>query len=141
MDIIDKFCKYFQENRKEEFLSLFNVNATYTDCLYGSFHGIEQIARFFERCHREANDYKFIPKNKIFQNNLYSFEWNFSFISNMPLSSGKTIKIEGCSFLKTEKHKIIYYRDYTDSILFLLEGNIPEKDIIKFYKKKFSKGC
>jgi limonene-1,2-epoxide hydrolase len=139
MDLPDKFCKFFQENNQKEFLELFKEDATYIDCLYGLFKGKKEIAKFLKKCHNEAEHYNFIPKNKIFQNSLISFEWDFSFVSKMPLSKDKKITIQGCSFIKTDNSKISYYRDYSDSILFLLEGNIPENKIIEFYKRKFFK--
>ncbi len=138
MDIIDKFCSYFIENNEDKFLQLFTENAVYIDCLYGKFSGKNKILEFYKRCHKEAHNYKFIPKNKIFTNNLASFEWDFSFISNMPLSKGEKIEISGASFITFNNHKISFYRDYCDSVLFLLQGNIPEDKIIKFYKKKYS---
>jgi limonene-1,2-epoxide hydrolase len=138
MDIIDKFCKLFCENNVQNFINLFSENAVYIDCLYGKFKGKDEISKFYIRCHNEAYNYQFTPFNKVINGNFCAFEWNFSFISNMPLSKAKTIKTEGGSFLKILNQKIVYYRDYSDSILFLLQGNVSDKKIINFYKKKYS---
>jgi len=138
MDIIDKFCHFFVINDPEKFLSLFSENAVYIDCLYGEFRGLKEIEEFYKRCHKEARGYKFIPNSKIFGEGVVSFEWYFSFISNMPHAMGKKIELTGASFLNLDdKGKIIRYRDYADSIIFLLKGNVPEEKIIKFYKKKY----
>ncbi len=139
MDIIDKFCFYFEENRVVDFLSLFHTNSTYIDCLYGTFTGIKEIEFFFKKCHKEASNYKFKPINKILNNNLASFEWEFSFVSNMPLSDGKNIFIKGCSFITMNNNKIESYRDYADSVLFLIQGNVPAKKIVDFYNKKLQR--
>jgi hypothetical protein len=106
MDIVDKFCKYFVTNNGERFLELFSDDAIYFDCLYGAFKGKEEILKFYQRCHREAEGYKFIPKNKIFQGNLFSFEWDFSFI----LNNNKRVEIEGASFLKILDGNKLYFQ-------------------------------
>ncbi len=137
MDIIDKFCKYFCENNVDKFLSLFTDNAIYIDCLYGKFSGKDKIKKFYKRCHKEAYNYQFIPKNKIIKEKLAAFEWDFSFISNMPYSKGVEIKVKGCSFLNIQGDKINHYRDYSDSIYFLLQGKVPYGKILEFYKKKY----
>jgi ketosteroid isomerase-like protein len=138
MDIIDNFCKCFVENNSDKFSALFTENAIYMDCLYGKFSGKSEIMRFYLRCHKEASDYDFVPKNKMLHDNGAAFEWDFSFVSEMPFSKGKEIKISGCSFISMENSKISFYRDYCDSILFLLQGNVPDFKIMEFYKKKYN---
>ena len=138
MDIVDKFCSSFCENNIQKFLSLFSEDAIYFDCLYGKFKGKNEIKNFYIKCHKEASNYQFIPKNKIISGNIAAFEWDFSFTSKMPYSMGKIIKVVGCSFLTLKDEKIIFYRDYSDSIFFLIQGNVPDDKILKFYKKKYS---
>ncbi len=137
MDIIDKFCRYFVNNNVEKFLSLFTDYPLYNDCLYGLFKGKEEIKNFYLKCHKEASNYHFSPTNKMLYGNTGAFEWDFSFLSNMPLAKGKKISLKGCSFLSLEKGKIQSYRDYCDSILFLLQGNVDKEKIIKFFIKKY----
>ena len=135
MGLIEKFCKAFENNNEKEWLNLFDEKIEYIDCLYGRFIGKTELLKFYKRCHKEGKNYSFKPKNKLFSKDLFSFEWDFSFIL---ADNSKKIKIEGCSFLKVNnKNKIIYYRDYADSILFLLQGNVSYEKIIKFYKKKY----
>ncbi len=137
MGIVEEFCKRFCIKDSEKFLELFSDDALYVDSLYGKYTGKDQIKAFHERCHKEAKNYKFIPKNIIFSEGKAAFEWEISFELLTPFGKGKKVKAEGASFMEIEDGKIKAYREYSDSIFILLSGNVPEEKIIKFYRKKY----
>ena len=139
MNIAEEFCKRFSKKDTDSFLELFLNNAIYIDSLYGEYRGKDEIREFHKRCHKEAKNYNFIPKNIISREDKVAFEWELSFILLTPFATGKKVTVNGCSFIDLRDGKISSYREYADSISILLKGNVPEDKIIKFFKKKY--GC
>ncbi len=138
MKIIEEICQRFEQDNATSFANLFTENATYFDSLYGTYKGRQAIKAFHEKCHKEATAYKFQPVTVIFQDRDHAaFEWNFAFVSLMPQSKGKKITLKGASFVTLEGGKILSYREYADSIALLLAGNVPDKKILEFYRRKY----
>ncbi len=138
MTVIQTFCSRFEMEDSEAFASLFADDATYVDSLYGLLQGREAIKAFHARCHREARSFRFQPLTILYNGEgMASFEWQFSFISLMPYAHGKEISLKGGSFLKIHQEKIISYREYADSVVLLLQGNIPDGEILAFYRRKY----
>jgi len=137
MNIAEEFCKRFSKKDTDSFLELFLDDAIYIDSLYGEYKGRDKIREFHKRCHEEAKDYNFIPKNIISQEDKMAFEWELSFTLLTPFAPGKRVTVNGCSFISLRDGKISSYREYADSISILLKGNVPEDKIMKFFKKKY----
>ena len=136
-EIAKLFCEKFCVPDSEAFSKLFTENAVYVDSLYGEYKGKEAIKKFHMRCHQEAKEYIFIPKNIISEGNKIAFEWELEFTLNTPFAIGKRIKVHGASFISIEDKKINTYREYSDSIAILLKGDVPDNKIIRFYRKKY----
>ncbi len=138
-EIAKIFCERFCNKDSNTFVELFADNASYLDSLYGEYKGKDAIKGFHKRCHEEAKDYTFIPKNVISENNNIAFEWELSFTSLTPFSKGKRITVEGSGFISIDidNGKIVSYKEYTDSIAILLKGQVPDEKIIKFYRRKY----
>ena len=137
-EIVKTFCERFCDRDSNNFIKLFIDDATYIDSLYGEYKGKDEIIKFHKRCHEEAKDYKFIPKNIISEDNKIAFEWELTFTLMTPFSKGEKITVEGCSFMTIRNGKIFLYKEYTDSIAILLKGKVPDNKIIKFYRKKYN---
>lgn len=137
-EIARKFCERFSSKDSVAFSELFTDDATYIDSLYGKYSGKEAIKGFHQRCHEEAENYIFEPKNIICQGNEVSFEWELTFTLSTPFARGKRLTIDGCSFMSLKNGKISSYREYSDSVFILLNGNVPEDKIIKFFRKKYA---
>ena len=137
-DIAHIFCKRFSNRDSDAFLELFQDDAIYIDSLYGEFRGKEAIRGFHKRCHEEAKDYDFRPKNIISEAGEIAFEWELKFVLLTPFAKGKEITVDGSSFMSLQDGKIKSYREYSDSVFILLKGNVPEEKIIKFFRKKYS---
>ena len=131
------FCERFSNKDSEAFLELFTDDAIYVDSLYGEYKGKEAIRAFHKRCHEEAEDYDFRPKEIISEGDKVAFEWELRFILLTPFAKGKRIIVSGCSFINLKAGKIASYREYSDSVFILLEGNVPDDKIIKFFRKKY----
>lgn len=131
------FCERFSNKDSDKFIELFTDDAVYLDSLYGEYKGKDAIAEFHKRCHKEAKDYRFIPKNIISEGKRTAFEWELTFVSMTHFSKGKEITITGSGFITMENGKISSYREYTDSIAILLKGNVPDDKIIRFYRRKY----
>ena len=136
-NIANIFCKRFSNKSSQAFLELFTDDAIYIDSLYGEYRGKEAIRKFHKRCHEEAKDYHFRPKNIILQENELAFEWELEFTLLTPFAKGKKIAVNGCSFMGLQNGKIKSYREYADSVFILLKGNVPEEKIVKFFRKKY----
>jgi len=138
MEIINLFCRSFEQGSSDAFADLFTDDALYIDSLYGVYEGREAIKGFHARCHEEAKEYRFSPLSYLSRDNeIAAFEWRLYFVSLMPLSTGKKITIEGAGFLTLRDGKIASYREYADSIAMLLKGNVPDEKIMKFYHRKY----
>jgi ketosteroid isomerase-like protein len=138
MRLISTFCSRFEAEDARAFAGLFTDDATYWDSLYGVFRGREAIQAFHGRCHREAKTFHFQPMTILSdKRGNVSFEWEFSFISLMPQSRGRKISLKGASFLTTREDRIVSYREYADSIALLLQGNIPDEELLAFYRRKY----
>ena len=137
-DLVETFCRRFEQKDSQAFADLFSPDAIYIDSLYGTYEGREAIRAFHARCHKEAEAYHFQPATIVSDNggNL-SFEWTFSYVSLMPLSRGKRMALKGASFMTLRKGVIISYREYSDSVILLLGGNVPAEKIVKFYRRKY----
>ncbi len=137
-NLVETFCRRFEQNVSQAFAGLFSPDAIYIDSLYGAYEGREAIRAFHERCHKEAEAYHFQPVTIVSDNgdNL-SFEWTFSYVSRMPQSRGKRVTLKGASFMTLRKGEIVSYREYSDSVILLLGGNVPAEKIVKFYRRKY----
>ena len=139
MELIETFCSRFAAKDSEAFAALFTDEAVYRDSLYGTITGKEAIRAFHIRCHREARAFRFKPLKILFnREGLAAFEWAFSFHSLMPQCLGKEITLEGASFLNLQGERISSYREYADSIALLLQGDVPDRDIVAFFRKKYA---
>jgi len=136
-EIVKIFCERFCIPDSEAFTELFTEDAVYIDSLYGEYRGKENIKKFHIRCHEEAKEYVFTPKNIISEKTSQAFEWELEFTLTTPFAKGKRIKVCGASFLSVENGKISSYREYSDSVAILLKGNVPDDKVIRFYKRKY----
>ncbi len=137
--VIKELCRRFERGDSAAFADLFAEDAVYIDSLYGIYKGRGAIMVFHRKCHEEAEAYKFRPVTILAdEGKNAAFEWEFSFVSLMPSSRGKEITLKGASFLTLKGEKIVFYREYADSVALLLKSNTPEDRIINFYRRKYS---
>ncbi len=136
-EIVKNFCDKFCHVDSDSFADMFIDDAEYIDSLYGLYKGRKSIKDFHKRCHHEAINYKFIPKDIFPLKNKFAFEWDFYFTPLTSFSDKKGIYIVGCSILEAEGEKISSYKEYTDSIAILLGGGVADDKIIRFYRKKY----
>lgn len=94
------------------------LKETYTEDIHfidpvRSINGIENLTHYFSTLYNSVNKCHFTLNNSLSQDEQHSLQWVMK-LQHQKIAKNQEIVIEGASFIKYDKDKIIYHQDYYD---------------------------
>lgn len=104
------------------------LSETYTDDIVfidpiKTISGIQNLTQYFEDLYLSVISCEFILKSHVSNSEIHTLEW-LMHLQHKNLSKGKTIELDGASFIEFIDDKVCYHRDYYDLGALIYE-NIP----------------
>jgi limonene-1,2-epoxide hydrolase len=123
--LIDKFTAFYQDLNRE---SVKNLNDVYHDDIcfddpVGSHSGLQTVKDYFDGLLTNTLGCRFNISNVIKEDNQAFIVWTMHY-EHPKLKGGKTLTVNGTSYIKIQDEKVIYQRDYFDLGEMLYE-NVP----------------
>ncbi|WP_240612729.1 nuclear transport factor 2 family protein [Alteromonas flava] len=136
VEAIDKFCNFYQQLNSRDISGLADVYADNIEFIdpIATHNGISAVQNYFAKLlsGTRSCDFSILSVDRVDQNH-YFVTWVMQFESIK--LSGKVIRVEGLSQLKTDETHVIYHRDYYDMGELVYE-HIP---IIGYWIKKIKR--
>lgn len=114
--------------------TVYHQNVVFIDPLH-KIEGFDELSKYFEQLYKNLSTCEFVINKVLTQGHEAAIYWTMTYQHNK-LNSGQPVNVVGSSFIKSDKGKIIFHRDYLDLGAMLYEQLPFFGRLIKWIKTK-----
>lgn len=136
--VLEAFCAFFNKldnTCTKKLYEVYTEEAVFSDPLH-RIEGRDALERYFANMYEQVKQCQFTYHTKQLQDNQAFVTWTMEFI-HPRLSSGKPVRVEGCSALTfADDGRVQRHRDYFDAGAMLYEHIPLMGSVIHWLKKR-----
>ena len=133
LELINLWCKFWNERKPEELVKIFTDNFIYEDVATSTINkSKDELISFMKSVYTTSPDIKWTLKNPFVKDNNGCTEWTMIGTQTGPLKGGipatnKKFEIKGSSVFSFEGEKIKTCSDYCDMMTLMKQIGLMEK--------------
>ena len=135
-EIVKTFTTAVENNDGQKLASLFTIDGTYDDYIYGEFRGRKNIAMMLPtHFHRDAKNFSWEMYDLLSNDSKGYARYRFSFTSTLAGSENLKVAVPGMAYFQFNDSLIEYYGEVVNGGIPMSQLNLPAGKIKRVFEK------